>query len=405
MTVPTQASYKHFLYPTSSGSPKLMASTSLLPSQDYAAEVVQSNAGHPVDVVFQHEAAVYDGVGAVDLGDMLFAFANFLPHSYMDMDTELGIDRKFTFPWEDAATRAGYTDPLKYARMLMYSDTYQCYQMDAPTLESMRVELRRQGESRLLTRWLTQDVKKVATPATEPAPDPPAEVKVIGNSDWQVSYSTDTLGWESLSGVIRATLDVPRFREGVYTFEGGSSSWSDIAQIRSAPMVTLDMLTNANFADNVFGQANELYIELGGGTDFRLRCHAKKSDQRLFKLDNDNLIASVDMTLVGIWAPNEPTEFTAKILGSATTPTGPDPTATTFSVGAAEAYKFAAGDIVYMQETTKEVASIDATGLITLKEALGYAPSPGNEVTRLPAWPRNRYAEIIIGNTPHTGIA
>ena len=395
MTAPTQASYKHFLYPTAAGSPKLLASASLLPSQDYAAEVVQSNAGYPGDVAFQHEAAIYEGQGDVDLGDLLFAFANFLPHKYTS------ASQQFSFLWEGGPVRDGYSAAPEYDRMLMYSATAPCYRMDAPTLESMRIELRRQGQSQLTTRWLTKQVQPVPTPATAPGPSPSPLADIVANNAWQVRYSSDAISWTTLSDVNRAALDLPRFRQGVYTLDGTGSSWSQIAQIPSEPIFTFDMLANRTFVDSIFGQANELFIELNGGADFRLRCRAKKSDQRLFNLDNGNLMASVDMALIGMWAANAPTELIGTIIGP---PDAMAPTQNSFTILADQVDRFAAGDRISISEVERTIASIDANGKFTLTEDLSFPPPLDDEIMLLPAWVRNRYAEILISNTPHISI-
>lgn len=394
MTTP-QSSYRHFLYPTGAGAPKLLASASLKPSQAYAGQVVQSNAGYPVDVVPQHEAAAYDGQGAVDLGDLLFALANFLPHKYTTGN------RQFSFLWEDGPRRDGYSAAVEYDHMLMYPASGQCYRVDVPTLESMRIELRQQGQSQLTTRWLTKQMRTVSRPATAPQPSPNAQTKTVANNAWQVRYSNDAMNWMALPDVIRAAFDAPRFREGVYTLDGTDSSWSSIAQVPSAPAVTIEMLTNNTFVSSLFGQANELFIELNAGADFRLRCRAKKSAQRLFGLDNGTLMASIDMALIGMWAANAPTEFVGTIIGP---PNAQAPTRNSFTILADHVSRFSAGDKIGITEMERTIASIDADGRITLSEDLPAPPPVNDEIMILPAWVRNRYAEILISNTPHSSI-
>ena len=178
--------------------------------------------------------------------------------------------------------------------------------MDEPTLTRLQLDLRRRGESTMTTEWLAQDLQKITRPATPPTPNPVTKQKIVRNHQWQVEHSEDAFNYTQLEGVVRATFDVPSFREGVFTMSGTGASWDDIADGQITPMVSVYMLVNSDWADNVFGRTNEQYLRITGSNDFTLLAHGKKSAQDPFTLDGNKMIVKADFTLVGTYAPGEP---------------------------------------------------------------------------------------------------
>ena len=212
MAAPSRVSYRHFLFPAASRA-VLLASQAMTPKQSFRARVVQTDAPAATDVAFQSEDTMYDGTGPVDIGDLVMALGNFLPYRYTSSS------RAWDFVWEDNATPSGYTDPATYNKMMMYSRDQQCYEMGTPTLQRLQMDFRRNGDSMLTSSWLAQDLKKITRP-TAPTPDPVTRQKIVRSHQWQVEHSEDANSWSTLPGTIRATFDVPNFREGVFTLTG-----------------------------------------------------------------------------------------------------------------------------------------------------------------------------------------
>lgn len=390
MTAPSRVSYRHFLYLTATR-PLLLASQSLTPRHDYMAQVVQTDAPAPVDVSYQDESSTYNGRGPLDAGDLVVALGNFLPYRYQ------AANRRWEFLWQDHAKPTGFSDPATYNKMMMWSPTQQCYEMAAPTLTRLQLDLRRRGESLLTTEWLARELETITRPATPPVPDPAVRQKIVRNHQWGVRYSGDAFNWSPLDGVIRTTLNIPQFREAVFSMRGAGVSWDEISQRQIAPMLSVYMLVNSDWVDHLFGQANELYLEVGGGSDFNLRCRGKKSAQDPFTLDGSRMIVKADFTLTGSYAPDEPATF------STTVTAAPAPTTTRFGVAAGTGSLFEAGDTIAIGGDESVVTAI-ATDRLTISPALSTAPSTGDVVTRLPAWPRHRYASFALANTPHSSL-
>ena len=390
MAAPSRVSYRHFLYPTATRA-VLLASQSMTPRHDYMAQIVQTDAPAPADVTFQDESTMYNGAGSVDLGDLVMALGNWLPYRY----TATG--QKWDFLWQDDAAPTTYSAPVTYNKMMMWSATQQCYEMEEPTLTRLQLDLRRRGESTMTTEWLAQDLQKITRPANPPTPNPVTKQKIVRNHQWQVEHSEDAFNFTQLEGVVRATFDVPSFREGVFTMSGTGASWDDIADGQVTPMVSVYMLVNSDWADNVFGRTNEQYLRITGSNDFTLLAHGKKSAQDPFTLDGNKMVVKADFTLVGTYAPGEPALFSSLVVAT------PTPTTTRFSVTPGGGALFAVGDTIDVDGDETVITTL-VTDRITVSPALSSAPSTNNVVTRLPAWPQHRWASFEIANTPHTTL-
>ena len=390
MAAPSRVSYRHFLYPAANRA-VLLASQAMTPKQSYQAQVVQTDAPAPVDATFQSEETMYDGRGPLDIGDLVMALGNFLPQRYT------AASKTWDFLWEDNAKPTGWNDPQAYNKMQMYSRNQQCYEMGTPTLQRLQLDFRRQGESLMTSTWLAQALKKIARPTSAPTPNPVTQQKIIRNHQWKVEHSANAHGWSTLAGVIRTTFNIPNFREGVYSMTGSDASWDEIAQTQVAPMISVYMLVNFDWADDIFGQDVDQYLRISGGSDFTLTAHGKKSNQDPFTLDGSKKIVKADFTLTATYAPGEPESFTSAVVAS------PNPTTTRFSVTPGDGTLFAVDDTIDVDGEEATISAI-STDRITLSSALMPAPTAGDAVTRLPAWPRHRWASFQIKNTPHTSL-
>ena len=155
----------------------------------------------------------------------------------------------------------------------------------------------------LTSSWLAQELKKITRPATAPVPDPVTTQKIVRSHQWRVEHSADATTWATLPGTIRATFDVPNFREGVFSLTGTDASWDEIVQTQVAPMISVYMLVNSTWAGDIFGQDVARYLRITGGSDFTLTAQTKKSNQDPFTLDSSKLIVKVDFPLVATYGP------------------------------------------------------------------------------------------------------
>ena len=368
----------------------LLASQAMTPKQSFRARVVQTDAPAPNDVAFQSEDTMYDGTGPVDIGDLVMALGNFLPYRYT------AASRSWDFVWQDNANPTGFSDAATFNKMMMYSREQQCYEMGRPTLQRLQMDFRRNGDSMLTSSWLAQDLKKITRPAA-PTPNPVTRQKIVRSHQWRVEHSADAISWSTLPGTIRATFDLPQFREGVFSLTGADASWDEIVQMQVAPMISVYMMVNSTWADDIFGQDVGRFLRITGGSDFTLTAQTKKSNQDPFTLDSSKLIVKVDFPLVATYAPGEPASFTSAVVAT------PTPTTTAFSVTAGTGTIFKVGDTVDVDGDASTISAI-ATDRITVSPALASVPSTSDVVTRVPAWPRHRWATFRVANTPHTTL-
>ena len=300
MAAPTAASYRHFLGLTSTKS-VLPASAVMTPSVDYTSRSVTNNAPIPVGRSKQREYSMFSMAGAVDGGDLALALANWLPWRYTALDADATTDDKagLIFIWQDSAKATGFQDPKTYDRILSWSPDQPVLEADQPTLESVKLEFRRQGDLMLTSSWFAQEQKAVSPRPAAPIPNPAPKPQFVEGGDWSVKISRDGVTFAAVPGVLRATVDIPKFREPV--FRGGDAdSWGEVTDsIQSEPMITLALLSDQAYITSYFTQGDTpYYIEIDS-PDMRMRFQTEFANKTPWGTEGNALMADIQFNVVG----------------------------------------------------------------------------------------------------------
>ncbi|MXZ20282.1 MAG: hypothetical protein F4Y84_06700 [Caldilineaceae bacterium SB0665_bin_25] len=306
MAAPTSASYRHFLYVTS-GRAVLPASAALTPSVDYRARRVVNNAPIPVGVSRQRESSMFSMAGAIDGGDLALALANWLPHRYSVRGSGINERTGFIFLLQDGDAPAGFTAPQQYDRVLSWSQEQPVLEARQPTLESLRMEFRRQGDMMLTSSWFAQNQREVDPRPADPAPSPAPRPRFVEGANWAVRASRDGSSFTEVDGVLRATVAFPRFREPVYR-GGDGESWGEITDsFASEPVITLALLSDQDYIDGYFRQGDRPYfIEIDGGDYLRMRFQTEFMNKRPWGSEGNALMVDAAFCLVGQYSGAAP---------------------------------------------------------------------------------------------------
>ena len=301
MAAPTSASYRHFLNLTASRA-VLPASGVMTPSVDYQTRRVMNNAPVPVGVSPQRESSMFSLAGAIDAGDLALALANWLPYRYTAKDTLTSTDdlAGLIFLWQDGDAPTGFTAPKTYDSVLSWSQEQPILKADQPTLESLKIEFRRQGDMTLTSSWFAKNQVEVSTRPADPIPSPAPSPQFVVGGGWEVSVSRDGSTFTPVTGVLRATVDIPRFREPVYR-GGDGASWGEVTDsMAHEPMITLALLADQSYIDSYFTQGDTpYYIEIDAGSDMRMRFQTEFQNKTPWGSEGSALMADIAFCVVG----------------------------------------------------------------------------------------------------------